>query len=139
MDSIINDTAARFTMAPFLALFTTGAALTIWRGPNSVPEGFHWIDPVMTAVKTFSTVAASLPIPYLVFAAGVYAEVQEEQLRLRFQHGFAVGWKQAAQRFSEGSTDVWTDWTEWTELAEAARMEGRSEPKLPIRPGSPGG
>ena len=137
VDPIISDATARFTMAPFLALFTTGAALPFWRGPSSDPEGFHWIDPAMSAVKTLSTVAAILPIPHLVFAARVYAERQEEQLRLRFQHGLAEGWKQAAQRVSEGSTDVWTDRTEWKELAEAARMEGRSEPEPPTRPGNP--
>ena len=64
--------------------------------------------------------------------------MQEEQLRLRFQHGLAEGWKQAAQRVSEGSTDVWTDRTEWKELAEAARMEGRSEPEPPTAPETPG-
>ena len=67
----------------------------------------------MSAAKTLSTAAAMLLILYLVLAARVYAAVQKEQLRLRFQHGLAEGWKQAAQRFSEGSTDVWTDWTEW--------------------------
>ena len=110
---IISDTAARFTMALLLALFITGATLPIWRGLNSVPEGFPWIDRVMSAVKTFSTFAAMLLILYLVFAARVYADRQGERLRLRFQHGLAECSKQAAQRFSEGSTEVWTDRTEW--------------------------
>ena len=136
---IISDAAARFTIVLFLGLFTIGAALLIWRGISSVPEGDHWIDPVMSVVKTFSTFAAILPIPYLVFAARVYAERQEEQLRLRFQHGLAEGWKQVGQRFGQGATDMWKAWTEWTELAEAARMNGRPEPKAPTRPGNPGG
>ena len=113
VDPIISDPAARFTMVLFLALFTFGAALLIRRGPSSVPDGDHWIDRVMSSIKTFYTFAAMLLIPYLVLAEGVYAERQEEQLRLRFQHGLAEGCKHAAQRFSEGSTDVWTDWTEW--------------------------
>ena len=70
VDPVISGASARFTMAPFLALFTTGAALPIWRGPSSDPEGFHWIDPVMSAVKTLSTAAAILPIPYLVSPQG---------------------------------------------------------------------
>ena len=130
MDPIISDTAVRLPMVLFLALFTIGAALLIWRGLNSVPEGFHWIDPVMSAVKTFSTFAAMLLIQYLVFAERVYAEVQEEQLRLRFQHGLAAGWKQVGQRFCEGSTDVWTDWTEW--LKPPA---WKADQNLRLRPG----
>ena len=135
VDPIISDTAVRFTMVLFLALFTTGAALPFWRGPSSDPEGFHWIDPVMSAIKTFSTFAAVLLFLNLVFAARVYAEVQEEQLRLRFQHGLAEGWKQAAQRFSEGSTDVWTDRTEW--LKPPAWKAGQN-PSLRPGPETPG-
>ena len=138
VDPIISDAAARFTMVLFLALFTIGAALLIWRGISSVPEGDHWIDRVMSAVKTFSTFAAMLLIQYMVFAARVYAERTEEQLRLRFQHGLEECSKQAAQRFSEEDTDVRKAWTEWTELAEAARVEGRPEPEPPTRPGNPG-
>ena len=135
VDPIINDATARFTMAPFLALFTTGAALPIRRGPSSDPEGFHWIDRVMSAVKTLSTFVAILPIPYLVFAARVYAEVQEEQLRLRFEHGLTEGWKQAAQRFSEGSTDVWTDRTERLKLPA---WKAGQNPSLRPGPETPG-
>ena len=138
VEPIISDAAARFTMVLFLALFTIGAALLIWRGLSSVPEGFHWIDPVMGAIKTFSTFAAMLLVLYLVFAARVYAERQEKQLRLRFQHGLAEGRRQAAQRFGQEAPDVWKAWTEWKELAEAARMKGRPEPEPPTRPGSPG-
>ena len=130
VDPIISDTAARFTMVLFLALFTIGAALIIWRGLSSAPEGFHWIDRAMSAVKTFSTFAAMLLILYLVFAARVYAERQEEQLRLRFQHGLAEGWKKVGQRFNEGSTDVWTDWTEW--LKPPA---WKADQNLRLRPG----
>ena len=112
VDPIISDAAARFTMVLFLALFTIGAALLIQRGLSSVREGDHWIDPVMSVVKTFSTFAAMLLILYLVFAARVYAEVQEEQLRLRFQHGLAECSKQPAQRFSEEDSDVRKAWTD---------------------------
>ena len=123
---------------PFLALFTTGAALPFWRGPSSDPEGFHWIDPAMSAVKTLSTVAAILPIPHLVFAARVYAERQEEQLRLRFQHGLAEGWKQAAQRVSEGSTDVWTDRTEGRSWLKPPAWKAGQNPSLRPGPETPG-
>ena len=134
VEPIISAAAARFTMVLFLALFTIGAALFIWRGLSLIPEGDHWTDPVMGAIKTFSTFAAMLLILYLVFAARVYAERQEEQLRLRYQHGLAEGWEQAVQRFGQEAADVWKAWTEWKELAEAARMEGRPEPGPPPSP-----
>ena len=51
VEPIISDAAARFTVVLFLALFTIGAALLIWRGLSSVPEGFHWIDPVMLNLR----------------------------------------------------------------------------------------
>ena len=137
-EHIISDAAARFTVVLFLALFTIGAALLIWRGLSPVPEGDHWIDQVMGAIRAFSTFAAMLLILYLVFAARVYAERQEEQLRLRFRQGLAEGWERVAQRFGQEATDVWKSWTEWKELAEAARMEGRPEPEPPTKPGSPG-
>ena len=138
VETIISDAAARFTMVLFLALFTVGAALLIWRELSSVPEGFHWIDPAMGAIKTFSTFAAMLLILYLVFAARVYAERQEEQLRLRFQHGLEECSKQAAQRINQEATDVWKTWTEWTDLSEAAHMEGRPKPEPPTGPEPPG-
>ena len=137
-EPIISDAAARFTKVLFLALFTIGAVLLIWRGLRSVPEGDHWIDQVMGAIRAFSTFAAMLLVLYLVFAARVYAERTEEQLRLRFQHGLAEGRQQAAQRFGQEATGVWKAWTEWKELAETARMEGRPEPEPPTRPGNPG-
>ena len=40
-DPIIGDGAARFTVVLFLALFTLGVALLIWRVLSSVPEGDH--------------------------------------------------------------------------------------------------
>ena len=138
VEPIISDAAARFTVVLFLALFTIGAALLIWRGLSSVPEGFHWIDPVMGAIKTFSIFAAMLLVLYLVFGAKAFSERTVEQLRLRYQHGLAEGWKQAAQRFGQESHNVWKAWTEWKELAEAARMDGRPEPEPPPRPGNPG-
>ena len=138
MEPIISDASARFTVILFLALFTVGVALLIWRGLRSVPEGDHWIDQVMGAIRAFSTFAAMLLIPYLVFAARVYAERQEEQLRLRFQQGLPEGRQQAARRFGREAPDVWKAWTEWKELAETARKEGRPEPEPPTRSGSPG-
>ena len=138
VEPIISDAAARFTAVLFLALFTIGAALLIWRGLSSVPEGGHWIDQVMGAIRAFSTFAAMLLILYLVFAARVYAERQVEQSRLRYQHGLAEGWKQAVQGSGQEATDVWKAWTEWKELAEAAHVEGRPEPESPPGPGSPG-
>ena len=62
-EPIISDAAARFTVVLFLALFTIGAALFIWRGLSPVPEGDHWIDQVMGAIRAFSTFAAMLLIP----------------------------------------------------------------------------
>ena len=47
VEHIISDAAARFTAVLFLALFTIGAALFIWRGLSPIPEGDHWIDQVM--------------------------------------------------------------------------------------------
>ena len=138
VEPIISDAAARFTMVLFLALFTIGVALFIWRGLSSIPEGDHWIDQVMGAIRAFSTFAAMLLILYVVFAARVYTERTEDQLRLRYQHGLAEGWEQAAQRSGQEATNVWKAWTEWKELAEAARMEGRPEPEPPTRPGIPG-
>ena len=93
VEPIISDAAARFTVVLFLALFTVGVALFIWRALSAVPEGAHWIDQAMGAIRAFSTFAAMLLILYLVFAVKVYAERQEEQLRLPFQHGLAEGWK----------------------------------------------
>ena len=138
VEPIISDAAARFTMVLFLALFTIGAALFIWRGLSPIPEGDHWIDQAIGAIRAFSTFAAMLLILYLVFAARVFSERREGQLRLRFQQGLAEGRQQVAQRFGQEATDVWKAWTEWKELAEAARMDGRPEPEPPTRPGSPG-
>ena len=138
VETVISDATVRFTMAVFLALFALGAALLIWRGLSSVPEGAHWIDQAIGAIRAFSTFAAMLLILYLVFAAKVFSERTEEQLRLRYQHGLVEGWKRAVRRFGEEATDVWKSWTEWKELAEAARMEGRPEPEPPTKPGSPG-
>ena len=106
-EPIISDPAARFTMALFLAVSTIGAALLIWRGLSPILEGVHWIDQVMGATRVFSTFAAMLLVLYLVFGVRVFSERQEEQLRLRFQHGLAEGWKQVAQRFGQEAPDVW--------------------------------
>ena len=138
VEPIISDAAARFTVVLFLALFTIGAALFIWRGLSLIPEGDHWMDQAMEAIRAFSTFAAMLLILYLVFAAKAFSERTVEQLRLRYQHGLAEGWKQAAQRFGQESPNVWKAWTEWKELAEAARMDGRPEPEPPPSPGSHG-
>ena len=138
VETVISDATVRFTMAVFLALFALGAALLIWRGLSSVPEGAHWIDQAIGAIRAFSTFAAMLLILYLVFAARVFSERREGQLRLRFQQGLAEGRQQVAHRFGQEATDVWKAWTEWKELAEAARMDGRPEPEPPTRPGSHG-
>ena len=116
-DPIISDGVARFTVALFLALFTLGVALLIWRGLSSVPEGDHRIDQVMGALHTFSTFAAILLVLYLALAARIYAERQEELLRLRFQQGLTEGWKQAARRFEQEAPETWQSWTEWKKLA----------------------
>ena len=137
-DPIIGDGAARFTVVLFLALFTLGAALLIWRGLSSVPEGDHRIDQVMGALHTFSTFAAILLVLYLVIAARVFSERVEGQLGLRYQQGLAEGRRQAAQRFPQDACEVWRDWSDWKELVEAARREGRPEPEPPPRPGNPG-
>ena len=76
VEPIISDAAARFTMVLFLALFTIGAALFIWRGLSPIPEGDHWIDQAIGAIRAFSTFAAMLLILYLVFAARVFSERQ---------------------------------------------------------------
>ena len=116
-EPIISDGTARFTVVLFLALFTLGVALLIWRGLRSVPEGDHRIDQVMGALHTFSTFAAILLVLYLVIAARIYAERQEELLRLRFQQGLTEGWKQAARRFGQDAPETWQSWTEWKKLA----------------------
>ncbi len=130
-EPIISDGTARFTVALFLALFTLGVALLIWRGLSTVPDGDHWIDQFMGALHTFSTFAAILLILYLVIAAKVYGKRLEGEFGLRYQQGLAEGRKQDA-------CEVWRLWTEWKELAEAARREGRQEPDPPRCPGSPG-
>ena len=91
----------------------------------------------MGAIRAFSTFAALLLILYLVFGVRVYAERQEEQLRLRFQQGLAEGWKQTDQRFGQDPPDGWKAWTEWKELAEVASMESQPELEPPPRPGDP--
>ena len=118
-------------MVLFLALFTLGAALLIWRGLSSVPEADHWIDQFMGALHAFSTFAAMLVVLYLVIAARVFTDRLEGQLGLRYQQGLAEGRKQDA-------CEVWRLWAKWKELAEAARREGRPEPDPPRCPGSPG-
>ena len=130
-EPIISDGAARFTVVLFLALFTLGAALLIWRGLSTVPDGDHWIDQFMGALHAFSTFAAMLVVLYLVIAARVFTDRLEGQLGLRYQQGLAEGRKQDA-------CEVWRLWAKWKELAEAARREGRPEPDPPRCPGSPG-
>ena len=137
-EPIISDGAARFTVALFLALFTLGAALLIWRGLSSVPEADHWIDQFMGALHAFSTFAAILLVLYLVIAARVFTERLEGQFGLRYQQGLAEGRRQAAERFKGDACEVWRDWSNWKQLSEAARLEGRPEPESPRRPGSPG-
>ena len=137
VEPIISAAAARFTMVLFLTLITIGAALLIWRAPSIVPEGAHWIDQVMEAIRGFSTFTAMLLIAYLVFATKAFSERIEGQLRLRYQHGLTGSWKQAAQRFGPEATDGWKAWTEWKELAEVASMESQPELEPPPRPGDP--
>ena len=74
-EPIISDGTARFTVALFLALFTLGAALLIWRGLSTVPEADHWIDQFMGALHAFSTFAAMPVVLYLVIAARFSASV----------------------------------------------------------------
>ena len=136
-DPIISDGTARFTIILFLALFTIGLALLVWRGFSAVPEGAHWIDHSMGAIRNFSTFAAMLLILYLVFAAKAYGRRLEDELGLRYQQEIAKGSRQAAEGFPPDTGDVWQDWAEWKELAETARREGRPEPQPPPRPGSP--
>ena len=137
-EPIISDGTARFTVALFLALFTLGVALFIWRGLSSVPEGDHRIDQVMGALRTFSTFSAISLVLYLVIAARVFSERVQGQLRLRYQQGLSEGRRQAAQRFKQDACEVWRDWSDWKELAEAARREGQPDPEPPRCPGSPG-
>ena len=137
-DPIIGDGAARFTVVLFLALFTLGVALLIWRGLSSVPEGDHRIDQVMGALHTFSTFAAILLVLYLALAARVFTDRLEGQLGLRYQQGLAEGRRQVAEQFKRDASEVWRDWSNWKQLSEAARLEGRPEPEPPRCPGSPG-
>ena len=137
-DPIIGDGAARFTVVLFLALFTLGVALLIWRGLSSVPEGDHRIDQVMGALHTFSTFAAMLLVLYLALAARVFTDRLEGQLGLRYQQGLAEGRRQVAEQFKRDASEVWRDWSNWKQLSEAARLEGRPEPEPPRCPGSPG-
>ena len=137
-EPIISAGTARFTVALFLAVFTLGAALLIWRGLSSVPEADHWIDQFMGALHAFSTFAAMLVVLYLVIAARVFTDRLEGQLGLRYQQGLAEGRRQVAQQFKLDACEVWRDWSDWKELAEAARREGRPEPEPPPRPESPG-
>ena len=137
-EPIISDGVARFTVVLFLALFTLGAALLIWRGLSSVPEADHWIDQFMGALHAFSTFAAMLVVLYLVIAARVFTDRLEGQLGLRYQQGLAEGRRQVAQQFKRDACEVWRDWSDWKRLSEAARLEGRPEPEPPRCPGSPG-
>ncbi len=137
-EPIISDGAARFTVVLFLALFTLGAALLIWRGLSTVPDGDHWIDQFMGALHAFSTFAAMLVVLYLVIAARVFTDRLEGQLGFRYQQGLAEGRRQVAQQFKRDACEVWMDWSDWKQSAEAARLEGRPEPEPPPRPGNPG-
>ena len=132
-EPIISAGTARFTVALFLALFTLGAALLIWRGLSSVPEADHWIDQFMGALHAFSTFAAMLVVLYLVIAARVFTDRLEGQLGSRYQQGFAEGRRQAAQQFKQDAYNIWRDWSKWKEQAEAARRDGRTEPEPPPR------
>ena len=101
-EPIISAGTARFTVALFLALFALGVALLIWRALTYVPEGHHWIDQFMGALRTFSTFGAILLVLYLVIAAMVFMPSSwRSLLRLRFQQGLTEGWKQAARRFEQ--------------------------------------
>ena len=71
----------------------------------------------MGALHAFSTFAVILLVLYLVIAARIYAEQQEELLRLLFQQGLTEGWKQAARRFEQEAPETWQSWTEWKKLA----------------------
>ena len=70
-ESIISDAAARFTVVLFLALFTIGATLFIWRGLSPIPEGDHWIDQVMGAIRAFSTFVSMTARKWATGAAGL--------------------------------------------------------------------
>ena len=137
-EPIISAGTARFTVALFLALFTLGAALLIWRGLSTVPEADHWIDQFMGALHAFSTFAAMLVVLYLVIAARVFSERVEGQLGFRYQQGLAEGRRQVAEQFKRDACEVWRHWSNWKQLSEAARLEGRPEPEPTRCPGSPG-
>ena len=125
VETVISDATVRFTMAVFLALFALGAALLIWRGLSSVPDGDHRIDQTTGALRAFSTFAAILLVLYLVITARVFSERLEGQLGLRYQQGLADGRHQAAQRFKRDAGEVWRDWSDGDELAEATRRDRR--------------
>ena len=96
VEIVISDATVRFTMAVFLALLALGAALLIWRGLSSVPDGDHRIDQTTGALRAFSTFAAILLVLYLVIAARVFSERLDGQMGLRYQQGLAEGRKQVS-------------------------------------------
>ena len=133
-DPIIGDGAARFTVVLFLALFTLGVALLIWRGLSSVPEGDHRIDQVMGALHAFSTFAVILLVLYLVIAARVVSErcggPIGTPLSTRIRGGPAPGCSSDSHRTPARCGGIGQIGRSW--LKPPA---GRADPSLSPRPG----
>ena len=126
-----SDATINIALGLFLTVFTIGTALLIWKSLSAVPEGVHWIDHLLGAIRAISALSAVLIVLYGIFAARVYGNWAENQFRLAYERGLAEGRQQAAGRFGPDACNGWRDWAEWKEWAEAARREGRPGPEPP--------
>ena len=100
-DPIISDGAARFT-------WPCSSRYSPWEWPCSSGEASVLFQKETTGLTRswvhcipFQRSPPILLVLYLALAARIYAERQEELLRLRFQQGLTEGWKQAARRFEQ--------------------------------------
>ena len=124
-ERVLSDATTNTAMGLFLTVFTVGTALLIWRSLSPVPEGGHWIDQVLGAMRAISTVSAALIVLYGIFAANAYGNWAKRQFRLYYEQGLVDGCQQTEEQFGMDG------WREWMECAEAARREGRLGPEPP--------
>ena len=77
-----SDATGNLAMGLLLTVFTVGTALLIWRSLSAIPEGGHWIDQLLGAIRAISALSAVLIVLYGIFAAKVYGNWAEHQFRL---------------------------------------------------------
>ena len=95
-EPVLSDATINIALGLFLTVFTIGTTLLIWRSLSAVPEGAHWIDQFLGAIRAISVLSAVLIALYGVFAAKVYGNWAETHFRLYYEKIAKLGGPETA-------------------------------------------